>query len=134
MWPYGYFSEKLQENEKKKFPESGGALAINGFPLGGCPLGGSNPIAQFFWEFYPHETQKIILHEMKLMSHQSDSSLLFCRGETFSKTPLGVRPGRANHNDFSVVNHPRERTKAIVQKPPPLWQTHPYICDGLSVL
>ena len=46
-----------------------------------------------------------------------------------------MSPGGANHNDFSVVNEPPPvPTKAIVWNTPLLWQTHPYICDGLSVL
>ena len=49
------------------------------------------------------------------------------------KTPPWCTPWGANHNNFSVVNHPKAYQGHCL-KPPLLWLTFPYICDGLSVL
>ena len=55
--------------------------------------------------------------------------------ENFSKKTIGVRPGVANHNDFSVVYHPPPRVyQGRCMKPLLVVATHHYICDGLWVL
>ena len=51
------------------------------------------------------------------------------------KTPLGVRPGGLIITIFLLWITPRGIPRPLYKPPSPLlWLTHPYICDGLSVL